>query len=106
MKHTLIYDEAQKALTIYLDGELDHHSARTLREELDREIEARDLKNCIIDMKKVSFMDSSGLGVILGRYRLITEKGAKLSIRYPNRTIDRILKLSGIYSIVDVSKNA
>ncbi len=106
MKHTLIYDEAQQTLTIYLDGELDHHSARTLRESLDREIESRDLKNCIIDMKTVSFMDSSGLGVILGRYRLITEKGAKLSIRNPNRTIDRILKLSGIYSIVDVSKNA
>lgn len=92
-------------LIIHLDGELDHHSAKPLREEIDKQLKNYSVKNCIIDMKCVSFMDSSGLGVILGRYRLLKNAGCTLSIRNPNKTIDRLLKLSGIYSIVNVAKN-
>ena len=93
-------------LVIYLDGELDHHNAKSLREAIDTKLsEYTDVKNYIIDMKHISFMDSSGLGVILGRYRNIKSAGGTLKIRYPNKTIDRILKLSGIYTIVEVSKN-
>lgn len=91
---------------IHLDGELDHHSAGKLREDIDAELSKYGYSNCVLDMSGVSFMDSSGLGVILGRYRLITEQGGKLSLRNPNKSVDRILKMSGIYSIVEVTKNA
>lgn len=102
MQHTVSTED--QALVISLKGELDHHSAASLRTELDRMIDESTFADCIIDMTGVSFMDSSGLGVLLGRYKLITEKGGHLTVRNPNRTIDRILKMSGIYSIVEVTK--
>ncbi|MBQ9949736.1 MAG: anti-sigma factor antagonist [Clostridia bacterium] len=106
MKHTVQMETEQgrKALVISLCGELDHHSAGKLREEIDAELEKHGFGFCILDMSGVSFMDSSGLGVILGRYRLVTEHGGTLAVRNPNKTVDRILKMSGIYSIVEVKK--
>ena len=92
------------ALIIHLQGELDHHSADKLRKDIDGELNNQDIKCCVIDMTGVSFMDSSGLGVLLGRYKLISSRGGTMSIRNPNKTIDRILKMSGIYSIVEVTK--
>lgn len=107
MKHTINMSDLPegRVITISLSGELDHHSAAKLRADIDKELEKYGYGDCIIDLSGVTFMDSSGLGVILGRYRLITDHGGTLAIRHPNKTVDRILKMSGIYSIVEVTKN-
>ena len=106
MKHTVSIEpcSGKNAVVIHLCGELDHHSAEKLRRDIDMELEKHGYTFCVIDMTGVSFMDSSGLGVLLGRYRLITEHGGTMTIKNPNKTIDRILKMSGIYSIVEVTK--
>lgn len=89
-----------QAMTIRLEGELDHHNAEKIRTVIDNEIESHDLYTVILDMEGVTFMDSSGLGVILGRYRLLQSRGGTLSICGVNNTVERILRMSGLYSLI------
>ena len=88
------------ALVIRLIGELDHHSAKEATTELDRYIEQTDCNEVCFNLKGLTMMDSSGIGVLLGRYKKLTAKGMKASLSQPNRTIDRVLKLSGLYQIM------
>ncbi|OQB23306.1 MAG: Anti-sigma F factor antagonist [Firmicutes bacterium ADurb.Bin182] len=90
-----------KTLNIALKGELDHHSAEYTRNWIDAVLKDKSIKELVIDMKGVTFMDSSGLGVILGRYRTLKERGGRLSIKNANKSIDRIFRMSGIYTLVD-----
>ncbi|MBQ1463384.1 MAG: STAS domain-containing protein [Ruminococcus sp.] len=85
-----------------LSGELDHHCARTLRTELDRFIIVNQPEVLAIDFRSVTFMDSSGIGLIIGRNKLIKECGGTLEIRNPQPYIRRVLKLSGIERIVRI----
>ena len=82
-------------------GELDHHSAKIVREKIDREIEQRKIKNLVLDFKKVSFMDSSGIGVIAGRYKIINSLGGKTMIIRANEQVDKILEISGLKKILE-----
>lgn len=99
VKTQLSESMATKQLVMSLAGELDHHCAERLRLRLDSEIKKTNCKEFILDLSNVSFMDSSGLGVILGRYKLITQKDGTLYITGANRNVDRILRMSGIYSL-------
>ena len=85
-----------------LSGELDHHSAATVREELDRCILTQQPKLMIIDFKDITFMDSSGIGLIMGRQKLVEGFGGKLEVHRPQPHIQRIMKLSGIERIVRI----
>ena len=89
-----------QTLTIRLEGELDHHSAESIRTLIDNEIAESGCTDLILDMEGVTFMDSSGLGVILGRYRLLNSQGGTLSICGANSTVERILRMSGLYSLI------
>ena len=84
-----------------LDGELDHHTSAVVREEIDKTVEAFHSKHLIFNFGKVTFMDSSGIGVIMGRYNKISQLGGSLIITGCNEYIDRILDLAGIYTIAD-----
>lgn len=92
-------------LTITLEGELDHHSAESIRESIDREIESSGCLNLTLDMSGVTFMDSSGLGVILGRYRKLNAQGGTLYLSGANASIERILRMSGLYSLIRKIEN-
>ena len=81
-------------------GELDHHTAEYIRDRIDGELLKSINKNIIFDFSKVSFMDSSGLGVILGRYKKLKDKGGKLYIRNANTQIEKVFTVSGIYQII------
>ena len=104
MEHTIGFEETDKgqALVVYLSGEIDHHSAAPLKRALDSALSESDEKICILDMTHVSLMYSSGLGILLGRYNIMCGRGGVLIIRNPNKTIDTILRMSGIYSIINV----
>ena len=80
-------------------GDLDHHSAKLVAAELDKIIQNEKLDILILDMKKLSFMDSSGLGVILGRYKQLKEKNATLQFMNVPKSCDKLLSMSGVYSI-------
>ena len=84
-----------------LCGELDHHSAEQARNMLDTMLHAITIRDLTLDLSGVTFMDSAGLGVILGRYRILSLRGGKLTVCGMSSAIDRIFRMSGLYAIVD-----
>lgn len=92
-------------LIVELDGELDHHTAEAARLAIDEAIMKGSVKHLIINAKKLDFMDSSGIGVIIGRYKMIKAKQGKTLICNMNDTTAKLLELSGIFKIVDTYEN-
>ena len=89
-------------LKITLAGEIDHHSAKDVREEIDREIYMCRASNVFLDLKNVNFMDSSGLGLVLGRYSHVKETGGSLKVLNPCVSAERVLKLAGAEKIIPI----
>jgi stage II sporulation protein AA (anti-sigma F factor antagonist) len=83
-------------LTAYLSGEIDHHSAKPIREEIDEAAERGRPHDMILDFRDVSFMDSSGIGLVMGRYALMQELGGKLRTVNTSPHITRVMKLAGL----------
>lgn len=88
-------------IVVELAKELDHHNSVAIREELDRHIYMGEVKNIVFDFKNTTFMDSSGIGVILGRHRLLKGVGGIIAVSNINKSIDRIITISGLYKIVE-----
>lgn len=95
----------KRALVVYLEGELDHHSAEKIRTVLDKEIKRTNAVNLIMDFRNVSLMDSSGIGVIMGRYRLVKILGGTVIVFGCNEQIRRIIEMSGIEKIVKIANS-
>lgn len=87
-------------LTVTLNGDIDHHSAKSVRTKIDNEIFLVRPKNVVLDLSKVEFMDSSGLGLILGRYTKAGEIGCELKLKNPNKKVKKILNLAGVERII------
>ncbi len=83
-------------------GEIDHHSARTLREEIDAKIIRATPKILMLDFEKVTFMDSSGIGLIMGRYKLLNPTGGRIIIKNSSSLVKRLLTLSGISKLASI----
>lgn len=83
-------------LTVWLSGELDHHAARTLRDQIDAAIERSATKTMRLDFAGVTFMDSSGIGLIMGRYRLMQGRGGTLTVVGASERLQRVMKLAGL----------
>ena len=94
-----IYDKGE--LTALLFGEIDHHTARDIRISIDSEIEKHHPKKLIIDFRRVKFMDSSGIGLIMGRYRLMKLVGGDVSLDNVPPHLERIIALSGVRSLTN-----
>ena len=95
------YKTDNKNLNVLLCGELDHHTASSVKDSLDKLIMEVRPKGVVFDFKNVGFMDSTGIGVLLGRYKLLKSIGAEVYLTNPSITIDRLLKLSGIYNVIE-----
>lgn len=94
MRYT--YDKERESLKLELTEEIDMNSCKALRSIIDGYIIKYNPKECILDLNKVNFMDSSGLGLIMGRHSLIKMLNAKLTLVGPNESIKKIIKLSHI----------
>jgi stage II sporulation protein AA (anti-sigma F factor antagonist) len=92
----------RKTLIVRLKGELDHHTADAVKQRMEAAIEKDQLKHIILSLKDLNFMDSSGLGVILGRYKQITAKGGKMVVCDINPAIYRLFEMSGLFKIVSI----
>lgn len=95
---------SQQKMTAYLDGEIDHHSAAFIREETDSAIMMNKPEVLNIDFDGVTFMDSSGVGFVMGRYRTIQMYGGKLIVSNLSPQFYKIMKLSGIEKIAIINK--
>ncbi len=89
-----------KTLYVGLSGELDESSAVYVRSKLDSVIEATNMKKLVIEMSELTFMDSTGIGVLLGRYKKLCAHGIPVYLANPTPVIDKLLKLSGLYGIM------
>ena len=83
-----------------LCGELDHHSAVAVRTLIDSEIKKRSPVKAVLDMADLDFMDSSGIGLIMGRYALMERLGGEFAVSNPNERIVKIFKLAGLERFV------
>lgn len=88
-------------LILRLDGELDMSTANMLRQTIDGEIDKRGIRTVILNLQNVQFVDSSGLGVILGRYKKLLPLGGKLKITNVPPHIYKIMELSGLPKIIN-----
>ena len=89
-------------LIVKLEGELDHHHAEEIRDSLDKQLEDLSIRNLILDLSNLYFMDSSGIGVFIGRYKTISKRGGQVCITNIDAQLDRILEVSGLYRILKV----
>ena len=90
------------SVVVSLSGEIDHHNASTLRTGVDKFIYEKRPQKLILDLSQIDFMDSSGLGFIMGRFTLVRELGGELSVRDPNAGVLRVCKLAGLERIVRI----
>lgn len=92
-------DYKDDVLTVYLSGEIDHNRAANMRRTIDSQLSALRPHRLELDFSKVSFMDSSGIGLIMGRYRSVGLIGGELKVINIPQGIRRIIDLSGVSSL-------
>ena len=90
------------ALRIKLRGEIDHHSAVAVRSAIDEKIYELRPKRMVMDLSRIDFMDSSGLGLIMGRYALIQKLGGELIVSEPSDRVLRVFELAGLGRIIKI----
>ncbi|MBM4762183.1 anti-sigma F factor antagonist [Bacillus sp. B15-48] len=87
-------------LCIRLSGELDHHAAEELRKQATKALESPTVRHIVLNLENLSFMDSSGLGVILGRYKQIKQLNGEMIVCAISPPIKRLFDMSGLFKIV------
>ena len=98
------YNEIDKLLTLQITEEIDHHYAEKIRTRADFEIQKYIPKKLVIDFAKVSFMDSAGIGMVLGRYKMMKMLGGDLEIINVSHTLKKIFEMSGITKICKIKE--
>ena len=89
-------------LSVRLDGEIDHHCAGMMRAEVDAAIYTHSPRTLILDFQDVTFMDSSGIGLIMGRYKILQPLGGSIILLRPAPHIGRILRLAGMERLAEI----
>lgn len=91
-------------LVVHLPAELDHHSTEDIRRKIDKRIEEEPIQELELDFSRTAFMDSAGIGMILGRYKLMKALDGRVITSHMNGQIRRILSLSGIQNYIQLDK--
>ncbi len=93
-----------KCMTVFLNGEIDHHTAAAIRKAIDDETDRLLPKILVLDFSSVTFMDSSGVGLVMGRYRNVSAHGGRLEAVNLPAGCYRIMKMSGLEKIAKIQK--
>ncbi len=101
-RSSMKYQVQENCLTVFLPNELDHHNAEEIRKESDHLIEHNHIRYVIFDFKETNFMDSSGIGVIMGRYKRIYMLGGEVCAVHTNERMKKILTMSGVTKIMQI----
>jgi stage II sporulation protein AA (anti-sigma F factor antagonist) len=97
--------QQRNVLIVRLKGELDHHTAETVKTRMEEVLAKGKTNHVVLSLKHLSFMDSSGLGVILGRYKQVVAKGGKMVVCEPNPAVYRLFEMSGLFKILSIQDN-
>lgn len=96
----IVTEIKQGALAVRIDGELDMHGAEIFRETVDQALDQSGVKHIVLNLEHVPFIDSAGLGVILGRYKKISLLGGSMAAAHIQPQAERVLELSGLFRII------
>ena len=96
------YQVQENCLTIFLPREVDHHHAEEIRKNADMVIEKNHIKYVIFDFERTEFMDSSGIGLLMGRYRALGMRGKCVQVVNVNSHIAKLLRLSGVGKYIEI----
>ena len=99
------YEEKDKLLIFEITEEIDHHLAEKIRRKMDNEIERYMPKKVLFDFDSVTFMDSSGIGLIIGRYKFTNMLGGKLEVANLTQNVKKIFEMSGILKLIPVTES-
>ena len=91
-----------RTLIVTVTGDIDQHNASSIREQIDLRISHENVKKLIFDFSALDFMDSSGIGIIIGRYKLMNALNGSVCIIVTKPTVKKLLELSGIRRIVKI----
>ena len=94
--------EEKNLIIEFLTSELDHHITNEVRDEIDIILDSKSIKNIVFDFKNIRFMDSSGIGVIIGRYKKISYFGGKVFVINTDTRIRRTLMICGLHKVIDI----
>ena len=97
----LTHEKRRGTMTVRLSGDLDHNTAAQIRQELDRLIEDQSVRRLVFDLSDLGFMDSSGIGMMIGRYKTMVKRGGSVAVKPGGRQVDRLMELSGLYQIIE-----
>ncbi len=98
----VIYEEKGDRLTVRISGEIDHHGAVSVRTGIDDVIASTRPKTVLLELSGVSFMDSSGLGLIMGRYALVKRYGGTLAVLDPSQPVRKMITLAGMEKMIPI----
>jgi len=90
-----------KTLVVKINEEIDHHSCDLIKNKIDLTINFRNIKNLIFDFSGVNFMDSSGIGMVMGRYKNMNKNGGKTAVVGLKPTVRKIFNMSGLFKILE-----
>lgn len=100
MPVTVNYQEP--VLTASISGDIDHHNAKELRSEIDVSIERHQPHSLVLDMSGVQFMDSSGIGLVMGRYKIMQDCGGEVAVKSCIPPIRRVMRIAGLDKLVKI----
>ena len=93
---SVTFEKSDNTLTAFLSGEIDHHTAAAFRDSIDSEAEAMKPQLLVLDFGGIGFMDSSGVGLIMGRYKNATAYGGEVRVSNAPPMIERMIRLAGV----------
>lgn len=91
-----------RTLVAEICGDIDHHTAKYFRGEIDKAIRSHNPLTLILDYSQVTFMDSSGIGLVMGRYRIMSEMGGEVIVASPPAYIRKVLQLAGMHRLTKI----
>ncbi len=96
----LQFDDVSRVLTVAPQGELDHCMAERIRNTIDATVLKTDAKVAVFDLSEVGFMDSSGIGMMIGRYKFMKRRGGGVRVRGMRQPVERVFRMSGLGQII------
>lgn len=94
-----------QCLIIHVPRELDHHSALPIRQQADDIMMRQNIREVVMDFAKTDFMDSSGIGMMMGRYRAVERNGGHMRVEHVNERVSKILDMAGIGKLIEISRS-
>ena len=97
-------DVCENSIIAHINGDIDHHTAKEIRETIDSVAERTSPQKLTLDFRGVTFMDSSGIGLVMGRYRLMNALGGQLEVINVSSQIKKVMRISGVDKIAKVKE--